>query len=112
MYFWSLFFRAHSLSWREPSWSAGDKLSFLTTSSNEVGTTGAACMSGLPQFGLPRFFAIEILWVLTRGLPHISGLDPARATPRSVRSDCKRSRPARPTVRKWAIVGHQNNSER
>src|SRR5882762_10766263 len=77
MYFWSLFFRTHSLSRAEPSYSAGDNLSFLTTSSNEVGTTGATCMSGLPQFGLPRFFAIEILWVLTRGLLHISGLDRA-----------------------------------
>jgi hypothetical protein len=54
----------------------GDSRSFLTTSSNEVGTTGAACMSGLLQFGLPRFLTIEILWVLTRGLPHILGPDP------------------------------------
>ena len=25
---------------------------------------GAACMSGLPQFGLPRFFAIENLLIV------------------------------------------------
>jgi hypothetical protein len=66
MYFWSLFLRTHSLSRAEPSYSAGDSRSFLTTSSNELGTTGAACMSGLPQFGLPRFFAIEIRTVQNR----------------------------------------------
>jgi hypothetical protein len=55
MYFWSLFFLAHSLSAAELPYSGGERRSRLTIASNEVELTEAVCKSNLPQFGLPVF---------------------------------------------------------
>src|SRR5580658_682330 len=64
MYFEFLLRRAHSRRRVERMYWSGVSLNSLTTCSNEVtvGTTGPMG-SGLPQFGLPRRFAIlgEIL---------------------------------------------------
>ena len=59
MYFEFLFRRAHSLRRVDRMYWSGVSLYSLTTCSNDVtvGTTGPIG-SGLPQFGLPRRFAI------------------------------------------------------
>lgn|GEM_PF-5982389 len=60
MYLEFLFRRAHSRSRVEREYWSGVSLYSFTASSNEVitGTTGPIG-SGLPQFGLPRRFAID-----------------------------------------------------
>src|SRR6516165_6825264 len=59
MYFEFLFFRAHSRKRVERTYWSGWSLNSFTTCSNSVmvGTTGPIG-SGLPQFGLPRRFAM------------------------------------------------------
>jgi hypothetical protein len=62
MYFEFLFRRAHSRSLVDRMYWSGGSLNSLTICSKEVtvGTTGPMG-SGLPQFGFPRRFAIDVM---------------------------------------------------
>lgn len=57
------YYSAPSLGAESKIHTVGDRRNFLTTSSKEFGRTRRVeCNSGLPQFGLPRFFFMRLLY--------------------------------------------------